>query len=78
MGGRGVRRRVVREEPFESEFRRRIDAAIRSVAGISDVFEEDREIWTASGEADGAELTRSVAAAVDAMVAQIQEAIDSA
>jgi hypothetical protein len=66
----------VREEPFESEFRQRIGAAIRSVAGIAEVVEEDREVWMASGDPDGSELARSVGAAVDAMVDQIRAAME--
>jgi hypothetical protein len=66
----------VREEPFESEFRRRIDAAIRSVGGITDVTEEDREVWLAAGQSDGEAIVAAVATALDAMAEQIEAALE--
>lgn len=66
----------VRDEPLESEFRRRINDAIRGTAGVSETIEEDREIWLAAGSPDGADLTRSVAEAIDSMAQQIQAATE--
>lgn len=62
-------------EPFESEFRGRIEDAIRSVPGVTDVVEEDREVWLADGNPVGAQLIAAVAAAVDAIAEQIAAAI---
>ena len=66
----------VREEPFESVFRQRIDAAIRLVTGVRDVVEEDREVWLASGQPDGVELTRSVGNAIDEMAEDIRACVE--
>ena len=67
----------VREEPFESTFRDAIDAAIRRVSGITDVIEEDREVWLASGPgADGEQILRSVARALDNMADDIEAALN--
>jgi hypothetical protein len=64
------------EEPFESEFHARIDAALRSVDGVSDVAEEDREVWLVAGTPDGQALVHAVAEALDAMASSIRAAID--
>lgn len=55
----------VREEPLETEMRAAVDQAIRAVAGVTEVAEEDREVWILSGDPMGEELVRSVGAAVD-------------
>ena len=65
----------IRDEPLESEFRARIDRAIR-ISGIADVAEEDRELWLARGQADGAAIARSVAAALDAISVELNAALD--
>ena len=39
----------VRDDPLESEIRTAVAAAIRSVAGVNDVQEEDREVWVIEG-----------------------------
>lgn len=67
----------VREEPFESTFRDAIESALRRVRGITDVVEEDREIWLAAGkDADGEQILRSVARALDAMADDIESAME--
>ena len=66
----------VREEPFESEFRDRIDQAIRSVPGVQHVVEEDREVWLVSGNPDAEHLVRTVADAVDALAEGIRAAME--
>ena len=67
----------VRDEPFESTFRDNIETAIRRVQGITEVIEEDREVWLAKGaRADGEQLLRSVARALDNMADDIAEAMD--
>lgn len=35
----------IRSDPLESELRRHIADALRSVSGITSVVEEDREVW---------------------------------
>ena len=39
----------VREDPLESELRRRITAALRSVGGVETAGEMDREVWFVTG-----------------------------
>lgn len=39
----------VREDPLESELRRRIAAALRSVGGVETAGEMDREVWFVTG-----------------------------
>ena len=65
----------IRDEPLESDFRARVDRALR-ITGIADVAEEDRELWLARGPADGAAIARSVAAVLDAMAVELDAALD--
>jgi hypothetical protein len=55
----------VREEPLESELRRRIAAALRSVEGVETAEEMDREVWFVTGTPSGEAMVRAVAAVVD-------------
>lgn len=55
----------VREDPLESRMRAAIDAALRAVSGVTDVAEEDREIWIVDGQPSGWQLVQAVAKAVD-------------
>jgi len=57
----------VRDEPLESELRLAVAAAIRSVDGVTEVAEEDREVWVLSGSPSGEDLVRAVSEVVDAM-----------
>ncbi len=66
----------VREEPFESEFRRRVEAALRGVDGVADVAEEDREVWLVAGSPPGPDLVRAVADALDAMAPRIRQSFE--
>ena len=66
----------VRDDPLESELRRAIDAAARSVAGVEDVVEEDREIWLISGNPDGRQLFDAIGAVVDTFAPQIRKVVD--
>src|SRR5467141_3508358 len=43
----------VREDPLESELRRRIAAALRSVDGVETAEEADREVWFVTGTPPG-------------------------
>lgn len=54
----------VRAEPLESEMVEGIEAGIRSVPGVTDVWHEDRGQWVAEGEPDR-ELVEAVAAFLD-------------
>jgi hypothetical protein len=67
----------VREEPLESEFRRTIDAALRAVPGVTNVTEEDREIWTVAGSPSGEGLVRAAADAVDSIADRIRAHIEA-
>ena len=67
---------VVRDDPLESELRRAIDAAARSVAGVEGVVEEDREIWLISGNPDGRQLFDAIGAVVDTFAPQIRKVVD--
>ena len=58
----------VRDVPLEDEMRAAVDAAIRSVPGVTDVAEEDREVWIVAGTPSGEALVRAVGAAIDPLV----------
>jgi hypothetical protein len=57
----------LREDPLEAEFRAAMDAALRGVAGVTDVQEEDRELWAVDGQPAGDALLRAAADVVDAL-----------
>jgi hypothetical protein len=57
----------VREEPLEGELRNTVRAALKAVAGVTRVEEEDREIWVIGGRPDAEALVLAAAAAVDRM-----------
>lgn len=67
----------VREEPLETEMRTAVDAAIRSVPGVTDVAEEDREVWIVEGTPSGEALVRAVGAAVDPLVERAAALLDA-
>lgn len=52
----------VRTEPTESRVRAAIAEAVRAVAGVELVVEEDRESWEVTGPATGDAIIRAVAA----------------
>jgi hypothetical protein len=60
----------VREDPLESELRRRIAAALLSVDGVESAEEMDREVWFVIGTPSGEALVRAVAAVVDDLADQ--------
>lgn len=60
----------VREDPLESELRRRIAAALESVEGVETAQREDREVWFITGTPSGAALVRAVAEVVDDLADQ--------
>jgi hypothetical protein len=57
----------VREERFESRLRSEIEGRLRAVAGVSEVGQDDREVYWVTGSASGEELTKAGAAAVDSL-----------
>lgn len=67
----------LREDPLESEMREGVDAALRSVAGVTEVAEEDREVWIVQGEPTGPDLVRAVATVVDALADRAEAHLDS-
>ena len=60
----------VREDPLESELRRRIPVALRSVEGVETAEEYDRELWFVTGTPSGEALVRAVAEVVDDLADQ--------
>jgi hypothetical protein len=66
---------LIRDEPLESELRRGVDAALRSVPGVTSVLEEDREVWIAQGSPQADLLVLAVADVVDGLAARARNAI---
>jgi hypothetical protein len=62
----------VREEPLESQLRRGIERRLRAVEGVTDVQEEDREIYWVTGSSSGEDLSAAGAAAVDDFADQLR------
>ena len=60
----------VREDPLESELRRRIADALRSVGGVETAEEMDREVWFVTGTPSGDALVRAAAEVVDDLAGQ--------
>jgi hypothetical protein len=54
----------VRDNPLEAELREAIFRSLLEVAGVTDVAEEDREVWVVQGVPMGRELLEAVASAV--------------
>ena len=66
----------VREDPLEAELRREMDAALRAVPGVTDVAEEDREVWIVNGQPSGEALVRAAAGVVDRLAPRARAYID--
>lgn len=66
----------VREEPLEGELRRGIDQALRQVEGVTDVTEEDREVWVVAGSPKPEDLVRAAARVVDALEPRVAALLD--
>ena len=60
----------VREDPLESELRRRIAAALLSVDGVETAEEMDKEVWFVTGTSSGEALVRAAAEVVDDLAGQ--------
>lgn len=67
---------LLREDPLESEMRAAVAAALRSVAGVTEVAEEDRELWVLSGDPSGEAIAVAVGEVVDALASRAREDID--
>jgi hypothetical protein len=52
-------------DPPYDELVRAIEAAVRSVAGVTGVQREDTEVWWVTGSPSGEQLTQAVADAID-------------
>ena len=63
----------LREEPLESEMRREMDRALRAVPGVTEVTEDDREIWDVDGSPSGQALAVAAAAVVDTIATRAHE-----
>src|SRR5207302_812263 len=55
----------VRDDPLETDLRLAIGNALRGVPGVTNVMEEDREVWVLSGDPSGRALIESAGAALD-------------
>jgi hypothetical protein len=67
----------IRDDPLEAELRREIVAALRSVPGVTDVAEEDREVWIVDGNPPGEALVRASAQVVDRLATLARKHIDT-
>ncbi|MEO6627469.1 MAG: hypothetical protein ABIP03_02755 [Aquihabitans sp.] len=64
----GAMAEFVRDVPLEGEMQGAVNAAIRSVPGVTGVAQEDRELWIVAGTPSGEALVRAVGAATDPLV----------
>lgn len=55
----------VRGDPFEREVRTAMAEALRGVAGVRNVFEEDRETWRVQGRPSGKVLVEAATGVVE-------------
>jgi hypothetical protein len=65
----------IRDDPLETEIRRRMANALRAVKGVVTADEEDREVWYVTGVASGKELTEVAAQVVDELAGEIRAAM---
>jgi hypothetical protein len=61
----------VRTEPLESRMREAVAAAIEAVPGVTEAWEEDREVWSVDGDPSGEALLRAVAVALEPLADDI-------
>lgn len=66
----------VRDDPLETELRERMASALRAVPGVTDVAEEDREVWIVDGEPSGEALVRAAARVVDDLASRARVFMD--
>ncbi|GAA1896915.1 hypothetical protein [Actinomadura bangladeshensis] len=65
----------IRADPLESELRRRIAHALSGVSGVTGAEEEDREVWTVTGDPTGGALVEAVARVVDELADRTRDAL---
>jgi hypothetical protein len=66
----------VRDTPLEVTLRERIMSALRTVPGVIDVAEDDRERWVLRGDPSGKALVEAVAVVVDELAPQTSAEYD--
>jgi len=66
----------LRDDPLEQELREGMAAALRAVAGVTAVYEEDREVWGVEGQPAGQALLRAAAVVVDGLAERARAYID--
>jgi hypothetical protein len=62
----------LREDPLETEIRRRMAAALRAVDGVLTADEQDREVWFVTGAPSGKALAGAAARVVDGLAGEIR------
>jgi hypothetical protein len=62
----------VRKDPLAARLDRNITAALKGVAGVTAVAREDTEVWVLQGEANGEDLVRACAVALDQLAPEIR------
>jgi hypothetical protein len=67
----------VREEPLESEMRTCVREALLTVAGVTSVEEEDREVWRVEGTPTGPDLLTALGAALDTLEEKFRAHMES-
>ena len=62
----------IRQDPLGTELRQRMQAALRTVQGVTEVDQHDNESWLVNGKPSGQELTRAAAEVVDQLADQLR------
>ena len=62
-----------RQDPLGVELRQSIQAALRAVHGVTDVYEHDNESWDVTGTPSGEALTRAAAHVVDELADRMRQ-----
>ncbi len=65
----------VRNDPLETDMRRRMATALRAVNGVATADEQDREVWFVTGTPSGKDLTEAAARVVDELAGEIRAAM---
>jgi hypothetical protein len=66
----------VRQEPLQSRMKSMLTEALQAVAGVTSVWQEDREVWHVTGTPTGSELTGAAAAVVDSLEDDIRAQVN--
>jgi hypothetical protein len=62
----------IRHDPLGTELRRRMQAALSAVEGVTEVDQHDNESWLVNGRPSGQQLTRAAATVVDELADQLR------